>query len=168
MIISNPTSGKVSLIHGNKEVETVIFSQHGTRNSVQVLDDEEWAKSRNLQRYLQKKTLVKLDDMIEYPEEPESYDNLSKWDRNRVRRIVLGSDEEYQASALFTPYSNSARMPEQVDVPYIRNRLIPVLQCASSWLEALWKATGEKQYKTRRAEIEKRMGEVREIANENA
>lgn len=168
MIIANPTSGKVSLIHGSKDVSTVIFSQHGTRNSVQVLEDEEWAKSRNLQRFLQKKTLVKLDQMIEYPEEPESYFELSKWDRNRVRKIVLGSDDEYQASALFTPYNNSARMPEQLDVPYIRTRLIPVLQCASLWLEALWKATGEKQYKSRRDEINRRVPELREIANENA
>ena len=168
MIIANPTSGKVSLVHGNKEVSTVIFSQHGTRNSVQVLEDEEWGKSRTLQRFLQKGTLVKLDQLIEYPEEPESYDALPKWDRNRVRKVVLGTDEEYMASALFTPYSNSARMPEQVDVPYIRNRLIPVLLCASSWLDALWKATGEKRYKARRDDINKRVPELREIANENA
>jgi hypothetical protein len=168
MIIANPTSGKVSLVHGNKEVSTVMFSQHGTRNSVQVLEDEEWAKSRNLQRFLQKGTLVKLDQLIEYPEEPESYNELPKWDRNRVRKIVLGTEDEYKSSALFTPYSNSARMPEQVDVPYIRTRLIPVLQCASSWLDALWKATGEKQYKARRDDINKRVPELKEIASENA
>lgn len=167
MIISNPTTGKVSLIHGSKDVSTVIFSQHGTRNSVQVLDDEVWKNSRNLARYLQKKTLVQLENMIEYPEEPESYVELSKWDRTRVRKIVLGTDEEFQASALFTPYSNSSRMPEQIDSAYIRSRLIPVLQCAESWLDALFKATGEKVYKTRRDEIKKRIPDLRDIANEN-
>lgn len=167
MIISNPTTGKVSLIHGKPDVTTVIFDQHGTMSSVQVLDDEVWSGSRNLTRYLQKGTLVKLDKMIEYPEEPEGYNELPKWDRNRVRKIVLGTDSEFQASALFTPYSNSARMPEQVDAPYIRSRLIPVLQVSQSWLEALYKTTGEKVYKDRTGEIKKRIPDLRDIANEN-
>lgn len=167
MIISNPTTGKVSLVHGGKDVSTVIFEPHGTRNSVQVLDDAEWSGSRNLKRYLQKKLLVELSEMVEYPEEPESYFELPKWDRTRVRKIVLGTDDEFQASAMFTPYSNSARMPEQIDSAYIRSRLIPVLQCAESWLDALYKVTGEKGYKTRRDEIKKRIPDLRDIANEN-
>lgn len=167
MIVSNPTTGKVSLIHGNKEVATVIFDQHGTTNSVHVLDDEVWGQSRNLARYLKKGTLVKLDGMIEYPEEPEGYSELPKWDRNRVRKIVLGTEDEFVASAMFTPYSNSARMPEQIDVPYIRTRLIPVLQVAENWLNALANATGDKAYKARRDEIRKRIPVLREIASEN-
>ena len=106
MIISNPTTGKVSLIHGEKDVKTVIFAPHGLPESVQVLDDEVWGRSRNLTRYLQKKTLVKLDKMIEYPGEPEEYNELPEWDRRRVRRIVLGTDQEFEEAALFTPYGN--------------------------------------------------------------
>jgi len=167
MIVSNPTTGKVSLIHGKEDVKTVIFDQHGLPESVQVLDDDVWTGSRNLSRYLQKGLLVKLDKMIEYPEEPEKYRELQEWDRNRVRRIVLGTDQEFEDAALFTPYANSARSPRRVDGPYIRTRLIPVLQVATSWLEALYKATGEKVYKTRIAEINKRIPELKDIANEN-
>ena len=168
MIISNPTAGKVSLIHGEQDVKTVMFDPHGLPESVQVLDDEVWSRSRNLTRYLQKKLLVKLDKMIEYPGEPEAYNELQEWDRNRARRIVLGTDQEFEEAALFTPYGNSARAPRRVDTPYIRSRLIPVLLVAQSWLDELWKATNEKVYKDRSAQIKKRIPELKDIANENA
>jgi len=168
MIISNPTAGRVSLIHGEQDVKTVMFDPHGLPESVQVLDDEVWGRSRNLTRYLQKKLLVKLDKMIEYPGEPEAYNELPEWDRNRVRRIVLGTDQEFEDAALFTPYGNSARAPRRVDTPYIRSRLIPVLLVAQSWLDELWKATNEKVYKTRYNAIKDRIPELKDIANENA
>ena len=168
MIISNPTTGRVSLIHGEQDVKTVMFDPHGLPESVQVLDDEVWGRSRNLTRYLQKKLLVKLDKMIEYPGEPEAYNELQEWDRNRVRRIVLGTDQEFEDAALFTPYGNSARAPRRVDTQYIRSRLIPVLLVAQSWLDALYGATSEKAYKARSTKIKERIPELKDIANENA
>lgn len=167
MIVANPSTGRVVLASGLKDVSNVTFDVHGMPDSVHVLGDE-WNNSRNLAKMLRQGTIVEVNRLIEYPDPPQSYHELSNWARSRVRRIVLGTDDEFDQYAMFTPYSNSARMPEVLDVQYIRNTLIPLLVVAQQWFKELVEASGESMYKKRLKAVTSRVEELREIASENS
>lgn len=164
MILANKGTGRVSLVHGHdRDAGTVRFSPWGTRDSVQVVEDEVWGNSRNLTRYLNRGILTKLDGLVEFPDPPEAYQTLEGWQKTRVRRIVLGTDYEFESSALIMPSGRNPHAPATPDTRYIRGTLIPTLEIADAWLTSLAKATGDKVYKDRSKRVREHIGGLRDV-----
>lgn len=164
MILANKGTGMVNLRHGqNKDVGTVRFSPWGTRDSVQMLEDETWGGSRILQRYLNRGTLTQLDGLVEFPDPPDAYQTLDGWQKSRVRRIVLGTNEEFELSASILPSGKNPHAPAAPDTRYIRGTLIPTLEIADAWLTSLAKATGDKVYKDRSKRVREHIGGLRDV-----
>jgi hypothetical protein len=164
MIIANKTTGNVNLIHGaNKDIQTVKFSPWGTRDSVQVLEGDVWGNSRNLQRYLSRGLLTELKSLVEFPDPPDAYQTLAKWQKSRVRAVVLGTDAEFEATGLIVPMGSNPNTPASPDRRYIRSTLIPTLEVAEAWLGDLFQVSGDKSYKDRKKRLSDHIAELREI-----
>lgn len=169
MIVANKGTGRVNLIHGlDRDAGTVKFSPWGTRDSVQVLEDYVWENSRTLQRYLSRNILTKLDGMTEFPDPPEAYHTLEKWQKSRVQKIVLGSNDEFEAAALIMPMGNNPAAPRRPDTRYIRGTLVPTLEVADAWLTSLAKVTGDKVYKDRSKRVRDHVASLRELLKDGA
>ena len=165
MLVANTTPGTVYLSHGtDRAVRTVRFRPRGDKDSVQELVDSEWSGSRNLNRLLRADILYAEGAIPEdLPAAPSGYSALNRWDRMRVRTIVLGTDAEFAAEGLFTPMGNAPRMPQAVDTQYIKKRLLPAIGVAAEWLANLFDATGDKAYKNRLEALDKHAGALREL-----
>jgi len=169
MIVANKGMGRVNLIHGtDRDAGTVKFSPWGTRDSVQVLEDYVWENSRTLQRYLSRGILTRLDALTEFPDPPEAYQRLEKWQKARVRKIVLGTNDEFESSALIAPMGSNPAAPRQPDTRYIRGTLIPTLEVSLAWLDSLAKVTGDKAYKDRSKRVREHVASLRELLKDGA
>ena len=169
MIVANKGTGRVNLIHGlDRDAGTVKFTPWGTRDSIQALEDYVWGNSRTLQRYLNRGILTKLDNLTEFPDPPEAYQTLEKWQKSRVRKIVLGSNDEFESSALIMPMGNNPGAPRKPDTRYIRGTLVPTLEVSLAWLDSLAKATGDKVYKDRSKRVRDHIASLRELLKDGA
>lgn len=164
MLVANKTPGTVYLSHGlDREVPTVRFRPVGDRDSVQELVDTVWAGSRNLNRLVSQGVLELGEGVVELPSPPASYNVLPKWDRQRVRMIVLGTEDEFEKYGIITPLGSTPGSPERVDQRYIKNHLIPAIEISLEWLEDLKAATKRKEYTRRISALKKHMGELKEL-----
>lgn len=169
MIVANKGTGRVNLIHGqDRDAGTVKFTPWGTRDSVQALEDYVWGNSRTLQRYLNRGILTKLDGLTEFPDPPEAYQTLEKWQKSRVRKIVLGSNDEFESSALIMPMGSNPSSTRRPDTRYIRGTLVPTLEVSLAWLDSLAKATGDKVYKDRSKRVRDHIASLRELLKDGA
>lgn len=165
MLVGNTTAGTVYLSHGSDpSVPAIRFRPRGDRDSVQDLVEAQWSGSRNLKRFLSAGILA-IEGVVDLPSAPTEYNALDKWGRARVRSIVLGTDEEFEANGLITPMGNMPSAPERVDTRYIKNKLLPVLEISSKWLRALYTDTKDKKYDTRRKKLDAHARELRKLVS---
>lgn len=167
MLVANLTPGTVYLSHGlDPEVRTVKFRPEGDMDSVQELVDTVWAGSRNLNRMV-KAGILSVEGVEDLPPAPEEYRTLNRWDRARVRMIVLGSDEEFEKNGLFTPMGNVPSAPERVDTQYIKKSFLPVIGVSVNWLSSLYEATKNKKYSQRKSLLNKHAAALQELLEKN-
>lgn len=163
MLVANKTPGTVYLSHGlDREVRAIKFRPAGDKDSVQELVDAVWAGSRNLNRLVNSGILT-IEGAVELPSPPEAYSTLNKWSRNRVRAIVLGTDDEFETEGLMTPMGNVPGMPQRVDTQYIKKNLVPVIEVSIEWLTSLYTATKNKKYATRKRLLKEHAAALQEL-----
>lgn len=163
MLVANITPGTVYLSHGlDPEVRTVKFRPEGDMDSVQELVDTVWAASRNLNRMV-KAGVLSVEGVEDLPAPPREYSTLNRWNRGRVRLIVLGTDEEFEQNGLFTPMGNVPSAPDRVDTQYIKKNLLPVIDVSFDWLKSLQDATKNKKYGQRAMLLKKHAATLREL-----
>lgn len=157
MLVANATKGNVYLSAGRGLGISVRFTAKGDEQSVYDLDDGVWKGNRNLEKMLNNGTLATGPDVQvgSYPPPPREYHDLIPVDRLCVRSIVLGSHEEFERNAIFTPMGGPQTANSRANVKYIQERMIPRHEIALAWLDSLFEATADKEYKSRASELRK-------------
>lgn len=156
MVISNVTPGQVRITHENSKAR-IILRPMGHERSVVVVSDAEWQDSDALEK-MKRRGLVKVESGNVKPSlapTPTAFSELGRDQKTIVNGLVLGTDAEYEMFMAFLPYDNRADMSPQINMRYVKEKLIPAFKLANEWLHEQGNKKRERGTSDRIKELEK-------------
>lgn len=157
MLVSNVTPNQVRITHESTNAR-IALRPMGHERSVVVVSDAEWRDSDALAKMI-RRGIVKVEPGVtarpSLAPTPTAFAELARDQKTIVNGLVLGSDAEYDMFMTFLPHDNRSDMSPQINLRYIKEKLIPAFKLAQEWLHEQGNKKREKGVSDRIRELEK-------------